>query len=159
MNAFSSDFGSENLLNLDTRSTIDRGADGCSMRPAPGLTLIHSCLPALTVLEQNGVTYLTLLIQLEDGVACDYYIKEPRFLGDIRVPRKNLEEVRDAFSAVCLAVKQAIEVSIEGTDEEESSFFAYVSLSCCDRPGGWSIDCAITAMIDVTSPGDVIELP
>lgn len=160
MTEFDANFSCADSLMIDTRPTIDRDADGCTMRgTGPGSALVKTCLPALTVLERNGVSCLSLLLHFEEGVGCDWYIKEPRFFSDIRVLKRHLEEVRAAFSTVFLAIQRAIEGAIEGTDHEESSFLASVHVSRSDRPEGWSIDCEITAVIDVTSQGDVIKLP
>ncbi len=118
---------------------------------------IARCLPSLAVLEQNGVTHLTLMVRIEDGLEVDTSILSPRFFDDIRLLKMSRKEVGSAVRDVMLTVSSAIERAI-ADDESASSFFAYVTIWQCEGHPGWSTHCEALATVADCTPHVAITL-
>lgn len=143
------------LIHYAPCDVVSGGAFSC----AP--SLVARCLPSLTVLEGHGLTNLTLMVRVEDGLEVQTAILHPRFFDPVRVTKKHHDELASAVVAVNRTVSSAIETSLadeEDEDEMPSSFFACVSLQRRDHSPGWSIYCEIVATVADDHPNVGLKL-
>ncbi len=125
-------------------------------------TLIDRCLPALAVLEKHGILYVSLDVRVEDWSVVDNWVRTPRFVDGIGVPKKYHAEVCAAIGDLRLAISHAIEDTINhgagDADDVPAGFYADVSLNQRNDGHGWSICCAVSATVADDRPSLVIKL-
>ena len=141
----------EKRLSVDGCEVAISGAanDGC---------LIDRCLPALTELENYGVTTLELTVRRIPGDDPEWWLKWPRFYDGIRLTRRATQPVINALCVLDREIEAAIESAIAGGDLEEQGFLAAVSIRRRNDAAAWEICCEITALISEDWPGIMIEL-
>lgn len=120
-------------------------------------TPIARCLPALGVLEQHDVTYLSLMVRVEDGMEVDTSILHPRFFEVIGLLETCREEVGSAVRNIMMTVASALEQAVAG-DDALSDFFACVTVWRCDARPDWSMHCEVVATVTDCNPRVVITL-
>jgi hypothetical protein len=138
-----------------SRDEANEGAISCEP------SLVTKCLPSLSVLGQHGITSLSLMFRIEDGMEIDYAILRPRFFDAVHVTKTSRADISNAVSGLWVNISAAIEAAIaddEEGDEMPFSFFAYVTVQQCVQSPGWSIRCEVVATVADDHPDLMIRL-